>query len=85
MQDLDNSPGCNVPVAPVHEMERLAMLVGAGVRVGVVVDGLQCPLGILELHLFILVLLFEVFFCLWCRVLAEAAADFMDWWDWDLW
>jgi hypothetical protein len=33
------------------------MLVGAGVRIGLVADGLQCPLGILELHLFVSILL----------------------------
>jgi hypothetical protein len=38
-------------------VECLATLVDAGVRVGVVVDGLQRSLGILELHLFVLVLL----------------------------
>jgi hypothetical protein len=38
-------------------MERLATLIGAGVGVGVAIDDLQCHLGVLELHLFILVLL----------------------------
>jgi flagellar biosynthesis protein FliQ len=32
-------------------MERLAALAVAGLRVGVAIDGLQCPLGILKLHL----------------------------------
>jgi hypothetical protein len=32
-------------------MERLTVLVIAGLRVGVAIDGLQCPLGILKLHL----------------------------------
>jgi hypothetical protein len=38
-------------------MERLAALVVAGLRVRVVIDGLQFPLGILELHLYAFLLL----------------------------
>jgi hypothetical protein len=38
-------------------MERLAALVVAGLRVGVAIDGLQCPLGILKLHLCVFLLL----------------------------
>jgi hypothetical protein len=38
-------------------LERLVTLVGAGVGVGVAVDSPQCPHGILELYLFLLVLL----------------------------
>jgi hypothetical protein len=34
--------------AAVHDMELLAALVGAGVRVGVVIDGLEHPFGVLE-------------------------------------
>jgi hypothetical protein len=51
--------GRDAPGAPIHDVERLVMLIGAGVRVRVrvVVDGIQCPLGILELHLLVLVLL----------------------------
>jgi hypothetical protein len=37
-------------------MERLAALVVAGLRVGVAIDGLQCPLGILKLHLCVFLL-----------------------------
>jgi hypothetical protein len=42
-------------MSPKHDVEHLAMLVGAGLRVGVVIDRIQCPLGILEIHLLILV------------------------------
>jgi hypothetical protein len=35
-------------------VECLATLVGARVRLGVAVDGFQCPLGVLELHLLLL-------------------------------
>jgi hypothetical protein len=57
-------------------MERLATLIGAGFGVGVAVDGLQRPLGILELHLLILVLLkIHLFFALpltgRCAILAR--------------
>jgi hypothetical protein len=38
-------------------MERLATLVVTGLRVGVAIDGLQCPPGILKLHLCIFLLL----------------------------
>jgi hypothetical protein len=38
-------------------MERLATLVVAGLRVGVAIDGLQFPLGILKLHLCVFLLL----------------------------
>jgi hypothetical protein len=38
-------------------MEHLAALVIAGLRVGVAIDDLQCPLGILKLHLCIFLLL----------------------------
>jgi hypothetical protein len=42
-------------------VERLAVLVVTGLRVGVAVDGLQCPLGILKLHLYVLLLLWVDF------------------------
>jgi hypothetical protein len=38
-------------------VERLAALVVAGLRVRVAIDGLQCPLGILKLHLYVFLLL----------------------------
>jgi hypothetical protein len=38
-------------------MEHLAALIVAGLKVGVAIDGLQCPLGILELHLCIFLLM----------------------------
>jgi hypothetical protein len=56
-QGLDDALGCDVPGATIHDVEHLARLVDARVGVGVAVDGLQCPLGILELHLLILALL----------------------------
>jgi hypothetical protein len=42
---------------PIHDVERLATLIKVGLRVREVIDGLQLPLAILQLHLFILVLL----------------------------
>jgi hypothetical protein len=38
-------------------MERLVALIVAGLRVGVATDGLQYPLGFLELHLYVFLLL----------------------------
>jgi hypothetical protein len=38
-------------------VERLAALIVAGIRVGVAINGLQCPLGILKLHLYVFLLL----------------------------
>jgi hypothetical protein len=38
-------------------MERLAALVVTGLRVRVAIDGLQCPLGILKLHLYVFLLM----------------------------
>jgi hypothetical protein len=38
-------------------MERHALLVVAGLRVRVAIDGIQCPLGILKLHLYVFLLL----------------------------
>jgi hypothetical protein len=40
-----------------HDVERLVALVVAGLRVRVAIDGLQCPLGILKLHLCVFLLL----------------------------
>jgi hypothetical protein len=56
-QGLDDASGRNGPRVPIHHMEHLAMLIGTGVRVGVVVDHLSHPFGVLELHLLILVVL----------------------------
>jgi hypothetical protein len=47
----------NVIAAAVLDVELLAALIVAGVRVRVAVDGLEHPLGILELHLHLLVTL----------------------------
>jgi hypothetical protein len=55
-QSLDDTSGRNVTRTPVHDVERLVMLVGAGIGVGVAIDGLQRPLVVLEFHLLILVL-----------------------------
>jgi hypothetical protein len=38
-------------------VERLAVLVVARLRVRVAIGGLQCPLGILELHLYVFLLM----------------------------
>jgi hypothetical protein len=56
-------------------VEHLAVLVVTGLRVGVAIDGLQCPLGILKLHLCIFLLLgVELLLALplagWCAILA---------------
>jgi hypothetical protein len=42
-------------------MEHLAALVVTGLRVGVAIDELQCPPGILELHLYVFLLLWVHF------------------------
>jgi hypothetical protein len=55
-QHVDDVPGRDVPGVTVHDVELLAVLIGAGVRVGVAIDGLQCPFGILEHHLLVLLL-----------------------------
>jgi hypothetical protein len=57
VQGLDHSSRCNVRGAPKHDVESFAVLVVAGLGVGVAIDGLHLPLGILEHHLFILLLL----------------------------
>jgi hypothetical protein len=54
-QYLDDAPGLDVLGAVVHDVELLAALIGAGVRVAI--DSLEHPLGILELHLLLLVAL----------------------------
>jgi hypothetical protein len=51
VQSFDDTPGCDGPRASEHDVECLAALVVAGLRVRVAIDDLQCPLGILELHL----------------------------------
>jgi hypothetical protein len=56
-QGLDDTPGRDGPGASEHDVERLAALVVIGLRVGVAIDGLQCPLGILKLHLCVFLLL----------------------------
>jgi hypothetical protein len=53
MQRLDDAPRRDVPGAIVDDVELLAVLVVTGLRVRVVVDDLDRPLGILELHLFL--------------------------------
>jgi hypothetical protein len=57
VQGLDNAPGRDVPRTSEHDVEHLAALVVAGLRVGVAIDSLQCPPGILELHLYVFLLL----------------------------
>jgi hypothetical protein len=56
-QGLDDTSGRDGPGASEHDVERLAALVVTGLRVGVAIDGLQCPLGILKLHLYVFLLL----------------------------
>jgi hypothetical protein len=56
-QSLDDAPGRDGPGTSKHDVERPATLVVAGLRVGGAIDGLQCPLGILKLHLCVFLLL----------------------------
>jgi hypothetical protein len=56
-QGLDDAPGRNVPRAPKYDVECFTMLVVARLRVRVDIHGVQLPLGILELHLLIFLLL----------------------------
>jgi hypothetical protein len=51
VQSLDDTPGCDGLGTSKHDVERLAALIVAELRVRVAIDDLQCPLGILELHL----------------------------------
>jgi hypothetical protein len=57
VQRLDDMRGHNVPGAAVDDVELLATLVITGHRGVVAVDDLDHPLGILELHLLIAVLM----------------------------
>jgi hypothetical protein len=57
VQHLDDAPRCDVPRAIVHDVELLAALIVTGFRVGVAVEDLDHPLGVLELHLLLLVAL----------------------------
>jgi hypothetical protein len=57
VQYFDDTSGRDGLGTSNHDMERLATLVVAGLRVGVAIDGLQCSLGILELHLCVFLLL----------------------------
>jgi hypothetical protein len=61
MQGFDDAPGCVVPRTFEHDMECLAALIVIGLRVKVDIDGLQCPPGILKLHLYIFLLLRDLF------------------------
>jgi hypothetical protein len=56
-QGLDDTPGRDRPGASEHDVERLAVLVVTGLKVGAAIDGLQCPLGILKPHLYVFLLL----------------------------
>jgi hypothetical protein len=55
-QRVDDAPGRNVPRATIHDVKLLVALIGAGVGVGVAIDGLQCPFGVMECHVLILLL-----------------------------
>jgi hypothetical protein len=58
-QGLDDTLGRDVPGVAGHDMELLAVIVGAGVRVGVVVDGFERTFGNLECCFLILVILLD--------------------------
>jgi hypothetical protein len=57
VQRLDDALGRDVPGAIIDDVELLAPLLVAGLRVRVVVDDLDHPLGILELHLLLVIAL----------------------------
>jgi hypothetical protein len=57
VQCLDDAPGCDIPGVTVHDVQLLVALVVAGFRVRVVVDYLDRPLGVMELHLLLIVTL----------------------------
>jgi hypothetical protein len=57
VQRLDDALGRDIPGAIVDDVELLAPLLVAGLRVRVVVDDLDHPLGILELHLLLVIAL----------------------------
>jgi hypothetical protein len=50
-------PGCDVLGTPEHDVEHLATLVVTELKVRRAIDGLKVPLGLLELHILILLLL----------------------------
>jgi hypothetical protein len=52
---IDDAPRCNVPGALEHDVERLIVLIVAGLKVGMTVDGLHLPLGVPKCHVLILV------------------------------
>jgi hypothetical protein len=57
VQGFDEAPRSDVPRAPEHDVEHLAMLVVTGLRVIMVVNGLQVPFGFLGPQFIILILL----------------------------
>jgi hypothetical protein len=57
VQGFVDAPRHDVPGTSEHNMEHLAAFVAAGLRIRVAIDGLQCPPGILELHLYVFLLL----------------------------
>jgi hypothetical protein len=57
VQHLDDVPGRHVPGAAIHDVELLVALILARVGVRVAIDTIECPLGVLELHLLLLVAL----------------------------
>jgi hypothetical protein len=59
-QRLDDAPGRDVPGAAIYDVELLVVLVVTGLRVGVAVDDLNHPLGILELHPLVVALMGNV-------------------------
>jgi hypothetical protein len=60
-QGLDDAPGRDVPRTSEHDVERFAALFVIGLKVRVAIDSLQCPPGILELHLYVFLLLWVDF------------------------
>jgi hypothetical protein len=57
VQGLDDAPRGDVLGTSEHDMEHLAVLIVAGLRVRVAIDGLQRHPGILELYLYVFLLM----------------------------
>jgi hypothetical protein len=56
-QRLDDESGRDVLGTTIDDVELLVLLIVVRLRVGVVIDDLDHPLGVLQLHLFLIVTL----------------------------
>jgi hypothetical protein len=66
-QCLDDAHRRDVLGAIVDDVELLVMLIVTGLRVRVIVDDLDCPLAVLELHLLIVVLVGNMLLAFWLK------------------